>query len=107
MPNICVNGDAYNHLPGIVNITFDNVSGESLMHLLDLKGICISTGSACTSGKDKPSHVLMALGLSEKQAKSTIRISYGKDNTIQEVECIIDTICYAYEKITKAINSET
>jgi len=102
VPNIYVNGEAGNRLPGIVNIAFDNISGESLMHLLDLKGICVSTGSACTSGKDEPSHVLMALGLSEKQAKSAIRISYGRYNTMQEVESVISAICNAHDKILGA-----
>jgi cysteine desulfurase len=69
------------------------------MNLLDLKGICVSTSSACTSGKDKPSHVLIALGLSEQQAKSTIRISYGRYNTAVEVEKVIAEVCNAYFKI--------
>jgi cysteine desulfurase len=99
VPNICVNGDAGNRLPGIVNIAFDIISGESLMYLLDLKGICVSTSSACTSGKNESSHVLMALGLSEKQAKSAIRISYGRYNTMQEVESVIAAICEANDKI--------
>lgn len=97
--NIRVNSDCENCLPGIVNISFDSISGESLMHLLDLKGICISTSSACTSGRDEPSHVLMAIGLSEKLAKSAIRISYGRYNTVQEIEFIISAICNAYDKI--------
>ncbi len=75
------------------------ISGESLMHLLDLKGICVSTSSACTSGKDEPSHVLLALGLSEQQAKSAIRISYGRYNSVDEVDTIITAICDAYAKI--------
>ncbi|KUK51966.1 MAG: hypothetical protein XD78_2295 [Desulfotomaculum sp. 46_296] len=102
VPNICVNGYAGNNLPGIVNISFDSISGESLMHLLDLKGICVSTSSACMSSRDEPSHVLMAIGLSEKQAKSTIRISYGRYNTIREVESIINAICEAHIKILGA-----
>ena len=69
------------------------------MHLLDLKGICVSTGSACTSEKDKPSHVLMAIGLSKQQAQSAIRISYGRYNTIDEVGIIVPAICNAYSKI--------
>ncbi len=100
--SIFINGDENNHLPGIVNIVFDGVTGESLMHLLDLKGICVSTSSACTSGKDKPSHVLMALGLTENHAKSAIRISYGRYNNINEVETIVATICNAYNKILAA-----
>jgi cysteine desulfurase len=79
IPSARVNGDSNCRLPGMVNLGFDGVSGESMMHLLDLKGICVSTSSACTSGKDEPSHVLLALGQTEQQAKSAIRISYGKD----------------------------
>jgi cysteine desulfurase len=99
IPNIIINGDENNRLPGMANIVFDNISGESLMRLLDLHGICVSTSSACTSGKDKPSHVLMALGLSEQQAKSAIRISYGRYNNLDEVETIVATVCKAYNKI--------
>ncbi|GFE60597.1 cysteine desulfurase NifS [Geobacter sp. AOG2] len=102
IPGIIINGDESNRLPGIVNIVFNGVTGESLMHLLDLKGICVSTSSACTSGKGKPSHVLMALGLTEQQAKSAIRISYGRYNNINDVETIVATICNAYNKILTA-----
>lgn len=102
IPDIIINGDENNHLPGIVNIVFDGVTGESLMRLLDLKGICVSTSSACMSGKDEPSHVLMALGLTEQQAKSAIRISYGKYNNMDEVEIIVANICNAYNKILAA-----
>ena len=99
IPSVKVNGDAEQRLPGLFNLSFDKVSGESLMHLLDLKGVCVSTSSACSSGEDEPSHVLLALGLSEKQAKSSIRISYGKYNTVEDVEAIVRAICEAYEKI--------
>lgn len=99
IPNIIINGDENNRLPGMVNIVFDGVTGESLMNLLDLHGICVSTSSACSSGKDKPSHVLTALGLTEQQAKSAIRISYGRYNNLNEVETIVATICNAYNKI--------
>jgi cysteine desulfurase len=99
IPGIIVNGENVEQLPGIVNITFPDASGEAMMHLLDLKDICVSTSSACTSGKDEPSHVLLALGLSEKQAKSSIRISYGRYNTVGDVEEIVSAICGAYGKI--------
>lgn len=99
IPGIIVNGDDNNRLPGLVSLCFCGVTGESLMHLLDLKGICLSTSSACASGKDRPSHVLMALGLTEQQAKSAIRISYGRYNTITDVETVVATICNAYKKI--------
>lgn len=99
IPTVRVNGNSEKRLPGTVNLSFDGASGESLMHLLDLKGICVSTSSACTSGSDKPSHVLTALGLTEQQAKSAIRISYGRYNDMNEVESIVETICNAYNKI--------
>lgn len=102
IPTVRVNGNFDNRLPGTVNLSFDGASGESLMHLLDLKGIFVSTSSACTSGSDKPSHVLTALGLTEQQAKSAIRISYGRYNNKNEVETIVATICNAYNKIITA-----
>ena len=102
IPSVRVNGDTEKRLPGTVNLRFDGVSGESLMNLLDLKGVCVSTSSACNSGKDIPSHVLLALGLSEKQAKSAIRISYGRFNTHKEIETIVENICKAYSKIRNA-----
>ncbi len=101
IPSLKINGDSEYRLPGTVNLCFEGVSGESLMHLLDLKGICISTSSACSSGKDRPSHVLLALGLTEKQAKSAIRISYGKYNCENEVGQIVAAVCDAYGKIVK------
>lgn len=101
IPSVRVNGDSECRLPGTVNLRFDGVSGESLMHLLDLKGVCLSTSSACTSGKDEPSHVLLALGLTEQQAKSAIRISYGKYNCADEVGKVVTAVCDAYEKIVE------
>lgn len=99
IPSVRVNGYSNCCLPGIVNLGFEGILGESLMHLLDLKGICVSTSSACNSGMDKPSHVLLALGQSEQQAKSAIRISYGKNNTLNDVETIVNAIYDSYTKI--------
>lgn len=99
IPSMRINGDNGCRLPGIVNLGFDGVSGESLMHLLDLKGVCVSTSSACNSGKDDPSHVLLALGQTEQQAKSAIRVSYGKNNALYEVHTVVAEVCNAYNKI--------
>jgi cysteine desulfurase len=99
IPEIRINGEGSEKLPGIVNITFPHVSGDAVMRLLDLKGICISTSSACNSGKDEASYVLLAAGLSEQQAKSSIRISYGRYNTMEEAEKIVSAILDVYAKI--------
>lgn len=99
IPLVKINGDAKHRLPGTVNLRFDGVSGESMMNILDLKGVCVSTSSACNSGNDNPSHVLLALGMSEEEAKSSIRISYGRYNYLNEVEFIVEAISYAYHKI--------
>lgn len=101
IPSVKINGDTECRLPGTANLCFDGVSGESLMHLLDLKGICVSTSSACTSCKDEPSHVLLALGLTEQQAKSAIRISYGKYNCADEVDNVVTAVRDVYEKIVE------
>lgn len=99
VPSVRVNGNMAHRLPGIVNLGFDGISGGSLMHLLDLKGVYVSTSSACASGNDEPSHVILALGLNEQQARSAIRISYGKYNTPDEVKTIVAAVCDAYSKI--------
>ena len=104
IPTIRINGDRNNCLPGIVNLAFDEISGESLMHLLDLKGICVSTSSACSSGNAEPSHVLLALGQTEQQAKSAIRISYGINNCESDVTEIVDAIYTSFIKIVGALS---
>lgn len=81
------NGDS-NHIAGNISLSFYDKDGEAILHCLDLKGISISTGSACDSKRTKISHVLKAIQLDPHYAKGTIRISLGHDNTIQEVMCI-------------------
>jgi len=108
IPDILINAENAERLPGILNIAFPGVSGEAMMHLLDLKGICVSTSSACNAGKDEPSHVLMAIGLNEEQAKSSIRISYGRCNHKEDVKQITLAVCEVYGKIvaTKMAGSQ-
>ena len=79
-------------LPGNISLSFANAEGEMILHRLDLKKICISTGSACDSVNTQVSHVIKAIGVPEKYAKGTIRISLGKDNTEEEVENIVDAL---------------
>ena len=90
--NIKINGNIENRLPGNSNISFENVSGESLLLNLDLKGIYASMGSACSSGAIQSSHVLSAIGLPEKLAKSSLRISIGKYNTKEEVDFLVQNL---------------
>ncbi len=78
--------------PGIINISFPPISGEMMMHRLDLKGIYISTGSACTSSRTEISHVLAAMGLDEEIAHCAVRISLGSNNTLSDVHVIADAI---------------
>ena len=79
------NGDAPQMLPGILNVTFPGTESDSLLLLLDAEGICSSTGSACSAGVQRPSHVLMAIGLSEDRARSSLRFSLGLSNTEAEI----------------------
>ena len=81
----CRNGSA-TRLPGVMSLSFEGANGETLLHRLDLMGICVSTGSACDSQNTQISHVLAALGVNEFLAKGTIRISLGKDNTFEEID---------------------
>ena len=83
---------AENHIKGNVSLSFPNRSGESIMHRLDLKGICVSTGSACDSKETQISHVLKAIGLEEMLAKGTIRISLSKYNTEHDMMKIVQVI---------------
>lgn len=87
-----INSNTINQLPGLLSVAFDGVDGEALLHLLDLKGICISTGSACDSKRTQISHVLKAINSPENLAKSTVRFSFGKSNTVEEAIIIANTI---------------
>ena len=86
------NGHPDHCLPGTLNISFEFVEGESLILRLDMEGICVSTGSACTSGSMEPSHVLAALGLRPQLAQGTVRFSLGRDNTEVEIDEVIEKV---------------
>lgn len=87
-----LNGDRSRRLPGTVNFCFEGIEGESLLLLLDARGIAGSSGSACTSGSLDPSHVLLALGLPHEVAHGSLRLSIGAENTPEEMEYIIDQV---------------
>ncbi|MCD8005876.1 MAG: aminotransferase class V-fold PLP-dependent enzyme [Oscillospiraceae bacterium] len=87
-----LNGDRKNRLPGNANISFYGIEGESLALLLGMKGICVSSGSACTTGDTEPSHVLKAIGLSDEWAKGALRITLSEDNTASDVDYIVEMV---------------
>ena len=87
-----VNGDRVHRLPGNVNMCFEGVEGESLLLMLDLKGICASSGSACTSGSLDPSHVLLALGLKHEVAHGSLRLTFSDDNSMEDVNDILEIL---------------
>ena len=92
IPHSVLNGDAENRLPGNVNFCFEGIEGESLLLLLDDKGICASSGSACTSGSLDPSHVLLAIGRPHEIAHGSLRLSVSEENTLDEAEYTIKAV---------------
>ena len=92
IPHSKLNGDRVKRLPGNVNMCFEGIEGESLLLLLDAKGICASSGSACTSGSLDPSHVLLALGLPHEVAHGSLRLSLCPDNTEEEMRYIVEEV---------------
>lgn len=92
IPYIKFNGNKENRLPGLSNISFKFIEGEGLLLNLDLKGICASSGSACTSGSLDPSHVLLAIGLPHEIAHGSLRISIGKYNTKEDMDYLITNL---------------
>ena len=92
IPHSALNGDRDNRLPGNVSFCFEGVEGESLLLLLDDKGICASSGSACTSGALDPSHVLLAIGRPHEIAHGSLRLSLSEENTDEEIDCLLREI---------------
>lgn len=92
IPHSALNGDAEKRLPGNVNFCFEGIEGESLLLLLDEKGISASSGSACTSGSLDPSHVLLAIGRIHDVAHGSLRLTLGRENTPEDVEYIISAV---------------
>ena len=93
LPHIIFNGNNDQHIPGLCSITIPRKKNEIVLAKLDRKGIEVSNGSACSSGTVGSSPILKAIGVKDKLNKSTIRISFGRDNTIQDVSTLIDAIC--------------
>jgi len=94
-----LNGDREKRLPGNVNMCFEGIEGESLLLMLDLKGICASSGSACTSGSLDPSHVLLSIGLKHEVAHGSLRLSFSDENTIEDAHYIVEQLKPIVERL--------
>ena len=92
IPHCALNGDAVNRLPNNVSFCFEGIEGESLLLLLDMKGVCASSGSACTSGSLDPSHVLLAIGRVHDVAHGSLRLSLSEYNTMEEMDHILTVV---------------
>ena len=99
IPHSALNGDAAQRLPGNVNFCFEGIEGESLLLLLDDRGISASSGSACTSGSLDPSHVLLAIGRVHDVAHGSLRLTLGEDATEEDVDYIIESVAAVVERL--------
>jgi cysteine desulfurase len=99
LPGVSLNGDREKRLPGNLNVAIDGVQGESLLLLLDMAGIAASSASACTAGTAEPSHVLKAIGLSDKAADSSLRLTLSHDNTDSDIDAILEALPPLIEKL--------
>lgn len=99
IPRVRINGDLDSRVPNISNMSFDGVDGESLLIAMDLKGIAVSTGSACASGSLEPSHVLQALGLSREQVRGSLRFSLGAYTTREEIDYAMSVLSESAARI--------
>ncbi len=102
MPNkIRINGAMEHRLPGNANIRINGIKSKELLPLLDTDGICVSVGSACSSGNINPSHVLLAIGLTKEEAESSIRVTFGRENTREDVEFLVEKLKKAVEYLRR------
>ncbi|QSQ10009.1 Cysteine desulfurase IscS [Koleobacter methoxysyntrophicus] len=99
IPYVRINGHPTQRLPHNVNMCFEFIEGESLLLNLDMKGICASSGSACTSGSLEPSHVLLAIGLPHEIAHGSLRLTLGKDNTQEDIDYILEVLPQIVNKL--------
>jgi cysteine desulfurase len=101
IPGTRINGHRGSRLPNNANFSFEGVHGESLLVGLDLAGIMASSGSACTSGSLEPSHVLQAIGLSDRLAQGSLRLTVGRENTLEEMEHAVDVLAGIIERLRR------
>jgi len=101
IPHTKVNGDLVNRVPNNVNVCFEGIEGESLLLMLDMEGVCASSGSACTSGSLDPSHVLLAIGLPHDIAHGSLRLSLSMENTEEEVDHVLKVVPEIVDRLRK------
>jgi len=101
VPGSHVNGAGAPRTPNTSNMRFDGIDTEPLLIALDLDGFAVSSGSACSSGATEPSHVLTAMGLSKQQARSSLRFSLGRSNTVEQVDALIEAVAKSVERLRK------
>ena len=106
VPGTVVNGDCEHRVPNTTNISFDRVEAESLLIALDLEGIAVSTGSACSSGALEPSHVLRAMGFSPHRTQNAIRFSLGMANTADQIDRVVAVLPRVVEKLRSLSHSK-
>ncbi len=99
IPFCYINGNMDKRLPGNLNVTFKYIEGESILLMLDMNGICASSGSACSSGSLEPSHVLLAIGVPAEEAHGSIRFTLGKENTKEQIDYTVDKLKETVEKL--------
>jgi cysteine desulfurase len=101
LDDIHINGGSAARLPNTSNVTFRGLSGEAMVIALDMLGMSVSTGSACSSGSTEPSHVLLAMGLAREEARSAVRFSFGRYNTAQDVQTLTDAVIKTARRMRK------
>jgi len=106
VPDAVVNAAAAPRLSNTSNILFPGVSGEALLIALDMAGMCVSTGSACSSGSVEPSHVLLQMGLTVKQARSCIRFSFGRGNSLSDINPLVRAVSETAGKMRKSVREK-
>jgi cysteine desulfurase len=101
IPHSHVNGAGAPRTPNTSNIRFDGVDSDALLIALDLRGFAVSSGAACSSGATEPSHVLMAIGLTKQQARSSLRFSLGRSNTAEQADALIEAVAESVAHLRK------
>ena len=104
IPQIRLNGHPTLRIAGNANLCFPGVEGEALLQNLDLKGICVSGGSACSAGSAEPSHVLLAMGIPPELAKSSLRMTLGMDNTEEQINYVVEQLAQIYDAVSSFVN---